>query len=70
MSMKPPRRKEGRDVVRLSIALDAELWERAKDAAVDEKRQKGQKGRPSLNALIAQALTEYLDRHHRGKGRP
>lgn len=67
--MKPKRRKEVTDVVRLSISLDAALWERAKDASVDEKRATGQKGRPSLNALISQALAEYLDRHHRKGGR-
>jgi len=55
-------------VVRLSIALDADLWERAKDAAVDVKRATREKGRPSLNALISKALAEYLDRHQRRGG--
>ena len=63
-----PKRKGVRDVIRLSIALDADLWERAKDAAVDAKRATGEKGRPSLNALIAKALAEYLDRHQPRRG--
>jgi len=48
--------------------LDADLWERAKDAAVDAKRATGEKGRPSLTALIAKALAEYLDRHQSRRG--
>lgn len=67
--MKPKRRGGVKDVVRLSIALEADLWERAKDAAVDVKRATGEKGRPSLNALIAKALAEYLDRYQRKGGR-
>lgn len=56
-------------MVRLSITLPEDLWEQAKDRAVDERREGKQAGRPSLNAVIVAALREYLVKYHRAKGR-